>query len=167
MAVRMSEEKNYKEFWVGISDTNVAHINPKMKYGSDYHVIEYAAYEELKAANEQQYKHLVSVADSRYKEMTQLQSKLEYANDEIHTLKNKLSAFEGMTFSENKELAQLKSDLSVAVEALKRLSESGDGTSGDKKASFYDCLPTLQIEFSERKEFAREALSKIKGNYES
>lgn len=41
-------------------------------------------------------------------------------------------------------------------EALKRLSQSGDGTHGSKKASFYDCLPTLQVEFDERKGLAEE-----------
>ncbi len=47
-----SKPTDIREFWVGISDTNVAHIHPTMKYASDYHVIEYRAVEQLKAENE-------------------------------------------------------------------------------------------------------------------
>ena len=60
----------------------------------------------------------------------------------------------------NKELER---KLDLAVEGLERLSLTGDGTHGSKKASFYDCLPTLQIEFDERLEFCRECLDLIKG----
>lgn len=55
----------------------------------------------------------------------------------------------------------LQAKLDKAVAALKRLSKSGDGTHSSKHASFYDCLPTLQIEFSERLDFARETIAEI------
>ncbi len=53
-------------------------------------------------------------------------------------------------------------ELDEAVEVIKKLSKAGDGTHKDKKASYYDCLPTLQLEFEERLELAREFLAKAK-----
>lgn len=49
----------------------------------------------------------------------------------------------------------------IMKEALIRLSKSGDGSHRDKHASFYDCLPTLQIEFDERLNLAKETLERI------
>lgn len=61
-----------------------------------------------------------------------------------------------------KEITRLKRALEIANEAIGKLSNSGDGSHKDKHASFYDCLPTLQIEFSERQELAKEAQKQIK-----
>lgn len=44
----MSELQLPKEFWFGISDGNKPHVNTKQVWPTDYHVIEYSAYEELK-----------------------------------------------------------------------------------------------------------------------
>ena len=54
-----------------------------------------------------------------------------------------------------------KAKVEKMKQALFKLSKSGDGTHKDKHASFYDCLPTLQLEFEERLNFARETLKEI------
>lgn len=59
---------------------------------------------------------------------------------------------------------ELESQNKRLIEALKRLSQTGDGSHGDKHASFYDCLPTLQIEFDERIGFARDVLKEIEND---
>ena len=81
--------------------------------------------------------------------------------DENHTVLSKTELNKRIVAIQ-KESAELKRKLDVAVEVLGKLSQSGDGSCKDKKASFFDCLPTLQIEFEERKEFAVEALKQIK-----
>jgi len=83
---------------------------------------------------------------------------LEAAQKEIQRLKYENEVYVSLT---EPRIEQLAAALKVAEGALKRLSRSGDGIHSDKKASFYDCLPTLQIEFSERKELAKETLSEI------
>ena len=83
---------------------------------------------------------------------------LEAAQKEIQRLKYENEVYVSLT---EPRIEQLAAALKVAEGALMRLSQSGDGTHGDKKASFYDCLPTLQIEFSERKELAKETLAEI------
>lgn len=60
------------------------------------------------------------------------------------------------------QLAQLQKKLDCAVKALEKLGKTGDGSHKDKHASFFDCLPTLQIEFEERINFARLALEEIR-----
>lgn len=40
-----------REFWLGISETNKAHVNYKQVWSTDYHVIEYKAYKEIKEEN--------------------------------------------------------------------------------------------------------------------
>ncbi len=55
----------------------------------------------------------------------------------------------------------LKPMLIKALETLSRLSVSGCGAHKDRKESFYDSLPCLQIEFDERKGLANDILSKI------
>lgn len=44
--------KQFKEFFIGISNTNTPHVNTKRVWSTDYHVIEYSAYEELHKKNE-------------------------------------------------------------------------------------------------------------------
>ena len=83
---------------------------------------------------------------------------LEAAQKEIERLKYENEVYVSLT---EPRIEQLAAALKVAEGALKRLSQSGDGIHSDKKASFYDCLPTLQIEFSERKELAKETLAEI------
>jgi len=56
---------------------------------------------------------------------------------------------------------KLQKELNEAVELIRKLSKVGDGTHKDKKASYYDCLPTLQLEFEERLELAKEFLAKV------
>lgn len=56
---------------------------------------------------------------------------------------------------------KLEAALACAEKALSKLSKSGDGSHADRHASFYDCLPELQIEFSERKYIAIDTLSEI------
>lgn len=76
------------------------------------------------------------------------------ANHDFYTLFESLKTeFEKLT-SQNKKL----------IKALERLSKTGDGSHRDKHASFYDCLPTLQIEFSERIDYARAVLKEVGAN---
>ncbi len=62
----------------------------------------------------------------------------------------------------NKKIKELEEKLRIAIKALEKLSKTGDGLHKDNKISVYESLPTLQIEFSERIDFAKEALEKIK-----
>ena len=66
-----------------------------------------------------------------------------------------------IVMAHDKEISAIEKKLAVAVKALKKLSQSGDGSHADKKASFYDCLPTLQTEFDERKYLAKDTLAQI------
>lgn len=54
------------------------------------------------------------------------------------------------------QLIGVAEQLEKAEKVILRLSKTGDGSHRDKHASFYDCLPTLQFEFSERLESARQ-----------
>lgn len=75
--------------------------------------------------------------------------------------------FQSKCVDENKTLKQqIKQKDEIIknlMKAIKRLSLEGEGTSGEKKSSFYDCLPTLQLEYSERRDFAKEVYDEYKG----
>lgn len=110
-----------------------------------------------KASNDSDYLKLSAENNS-------LKSKIKYANDEIHTLKNKLLVFEGMTFSENQEIAALKSKLEIAKKGLRGLNNEvaamiathGDVISQDYGRTNLECL-------EHRLGIARQALKEIEG----
>lgn len=72
--------------------------------------------------------------------------------EEIQTLKQKLSAFEGMTFSENQEITDLKHDHKIMLEALKAIEE-------------FHCVCSLDDEVITNLE-ARKAISQLKNKGE-
>lgn len=65
-----------------------------------------------------------------------------------------------------KQLSDLQEKYDKAVKIIRKFSLTGDGTHSSKHSSFYDCLPTLQLEFDERVEYAREFLKLIEGKNE-
>lgn len=89
-------------------------------------------------------------------EIQQLKSKIEYANDEIHTLKNKLLVFEGMTFSENQEISALKAKLEIAKESLIEIAGYGH-------SDLCQSMKTIRPNYRCYCEDATEALKEIGG----
>lgn len=107
--------------------------------------------------------HLQLLKQEYFNEITALKSKIEYANDEIHTLKNKLLVFEGMTFSENQEIAALKSKLEIAKKGLEFYAECGEIWSSptvDADGDFDGAVFKFSGE-NGLKETARQALKEI------
>jgi lipopolysaccharide biosynthesis regulator YciM len=82
-------------------------------------------------------------------------------NHGVYQLEELVEHFKEESYQKQLKIQEIQAKLDKAVSALERLSKSGDGTHGSKHASFYDCLPTLQIEFSERLDFARETIAEI------
>lgn len=62
----------------------------------------------------------------------------------------------------HEKFTELNNKLKIAIKALEKLSKTGDGIHKDNKLSVHESLPTLQIEFNERIDFAKTALEKIK-----
>lgn len=54
--------------------------------------------------------------------------------------------------------------ITIALEALKKLSQFGEGTHKDRKESSWESLETMQIELRERMDFAQERLEYISKN---
>lgn len=60
------------------------------------------------------------------------------------------------------KIEALESQNKILRDTLKKLSQFGEGTSGARRKSTFDCLEELQIEMNERMSFAEEALAQLR-----
>ena len=60
------------------------------------------------------------------------------------------------------EIFDYEEKLKKTTDALEKLSQFGEGTSGARKMSTWDCLEELQIEMEERMNFVKETLENLR-----
>lgn len=111
---------------------------------------------------------LVNLINDTNKLLEEKQRQLDISNQQLDISNQQLKLGELLNNDLQKEVDRLNGKLEEKqkiideqLEIIRKIALTGDGSHKEKHASFYDCLPTLQLEFSERVEFAREYLKRV------
>lgn len=105
-----------REFWVGISDTNIAHIRDKQVYASDYHVVEHSALTDALEAKEIFASHL-----------REAQAEIERLKSEMELL----GSVKLLDVKREQAFEKQSAIISVLAEALEQIANSNHGTHCD------------------------------------